>query len=123
MYRFLQAFVLITAVVVASASFAGDGPVCKPKLTLGNVTFSDVQRDTQERRWTLAVAADASRCASTAGYFDLGVVRQKENGGELQFREQFIWSAPTVLVGIDFWWDEAVEDYWVDSIQACPCAD
>ena len=87
-----------------------------------DIRFSEVQRETQERRWTAIVSADASRCATTAGYFDLGVVRQKENGVELQFREQFIWSAPAMMIGIDFWTDEAVEDYWIDSVQDCPCA-
>jgi hypothetical protein len=27
-----------------------------------------------------------------------------------------------VKVGVDFWADEAVEHYWIDSVQACPCA-
>ena len=25
-------------------------------------------------------------------------------------------------VGVDFWADEAVEYYWIESVQACPCA-
>ena len=102
--------------------FAAAGPLCKPKLSVKDIRFSDVQRKTQERRWTATVSADASRCTTTAGYFELGVLRQKENGVELQFREQFVWSAPAVMIGIDFWADEAVEDYWIDSVQACPCA-
>ena len=48
--------------------------------------------------------------------------RQKENGLELEFREQFIWSVPQVLVSVDFWADEAVGTYWIDSVQPCPCA-
>ena len=50
------------------------------------------------------------------------VPRQKENGGEIEFRERFQWSSPAVKVGLDFWADEAVEYYWIDSVQACPCA-
>lgn len=122
MRRFLTATLLSTAIAVAGTSFATAGAVCKPKLTVKDIRFSEVQRETQERRWTAIVSADASRCATTAGYFDLGVVRQKENGVELQFREQFIWSAPAMMIGIDFWTDEAVEDYWIDSVQDCPCA-
>ena len=122
MRRFLTASLLAAAIAVSGMSFAAAGAVCKPKLTVKDIRFSEVQRDTQERRWTATVAADASRCASTAGYFDLGILRQKENGVELQFREQFIWSAPTVMVGIDFWADEAVEDYWIEGVQPCPCA-
>src|SRR5262245_57605631 len=122
MRRFLTSMLLASAMAVSGTSFVAAGPACKPKLTVKNIQFSEVHRETQERRWTATVAADASRCATTAGYFDLGVVRQKENGVEQQFREQFIWSAPTVMIGIDFWADEAVEDYWIDSVQACPCA-
>jgi len=122
MRTLLKTLMLSAAFAAAHASLAAGGGLCKPKLSVQNVRFSDVQRETQERRWTATVAADASRCATTAGYFDLGVLRQKENGVELEFREQFIWSAPTVMIGIDFWADEAVEAYWIDSIQACPCA-
>ena len=122
MRQFLKTLLLSAALAAAHTSIAAAGPVCKPKLSVTNIQFSDVQRETQERRWTATVSADASRCATTAGYFDLGVLRQKENGVELEFREQFIWSAPAVMIGVDFWADEAVEDYWIDSIQACPCA-
>jgi hypothetical protein len=122
MRQFLTASLLATAMAVSGTSLAAAGPVCKPQLTVKDIRFSEVQRETQERRWTATVSADASRCATTAGYFELGVLRQKENGVELQFREQFVWSAPTVLIGIDFWADEAMEDYWIDSIQTCPCA-
>jgi hypothetical protein len=122
MRRFLTPLLLAAAMAVSGTSFSAAGPVCKPKLTVKDIRLSDVQRGTQERRWTATVSADASRCATTAGYFDLGVLRQKENAVELQFREQFVWSAPTVMIGIDFWADEAVEDYWIDGVQACPCA-
>jgi hypothetical protein len=88
-----------------------------------NVQLSEMRPPTLERRWTATVTADASRCATTAGYFEVGISRLKEIGTEVEFREQFIWSSPAVLIGIDFWADEAVEAYWVDSIQACPCAE
>ena len=38
--------------------------------------------------WMIAtVSADASRCATTAGYFEVGFSRLKENAMELEFRE------------------------------------
>jgi hypothetical protein len=77
---------------------------------------------TLERRWTAIVSVDASRCATTAGHFELGFSRLKENGIEVEFREPFIWSSPFVTVGVDLWADEAVESYWIDRIQTCPCA-
>jgi len=67
-----------------------------------------MQPPTLERRWTAIVSADARRCATTAGYFEMGLAREKETGLELEFREQFIWSLPSVTVGVDFWADEAV---------------
>ena len=97
-------------------------PMCKPHLTFKEVQFSPVRPPTQERRWTATVVADASRCATTAGYFEIGFARQKENSIELEFREQFIWSVPSAAVSVDFWADEAVESFWIDSVQACPCA-
>ena len=53
---------------------------------------------------------------------EIGFLRAKEYSMDLEFREQFIWSVPAVLVGLDFWFDEAVEQYWIHSIQPCPCA-
>jgi hypothetical protein len=107
---------------LASVTQASGGQICKPTLAFKDVQFSPMQPPTLERRWTATVSVDASRCATTAGYFDVGIARQKENGVELEFREQFIWSSPAVMVGIDFWADEAVESQWIDSVQACPCA-
>ena len=107
---------------LAGVTQAAGGQVCKPTLAFKEVQFSPMQPPTLERRWTAIVSVDASRCATTAGYFDVGIARQKENGLELEFREQFIWSSPAVMVGIDFWADEAVQTHWIDSVQACPCA-
>ena len=98
------------------------GQVCKPALTVTNARLSEMQPPTLERRWTATVSADVRRCATTAGYFEIGLERQKETGLEVEFREQFIWSLPQVLVSVDFWADEAVGTYWIDSIQPCPCA-
>ena len=121
MRQSVSALFLILAIALTGTQPATAKQVCKPRLSVKQLHFSEVRPQTQERSWTAVVSVDASRCESTAGYFDLGVVRQKENGVELEFREQFIWSAPSTLVGIEFWSDEAVEDYWIDSVQACPC--
>jgi hypothetical protein len=119
--RFMVWF-LAGALGFAGMTPAMGAPVCKPVLTFKDVQFSAMQKPTLERRWTATVSADASRCATTAGYFEAGFSRLKETGAEVEFREQFIWSAPSVMIGVDFWADEAVESYWIDSIQACPCA-
>jgi hypothetical protein len=96
--------------------------VCRPALKVTDVQFTGMQPPYLDRRWSAIVRADASRCATTAGYFEIGISRMKEYGPELEFREQFIWSAPSVQISVDFAADEAVETYWIDSIQACPCA-
>lgn len=101
---------------------AAGEPICRPALRVTKAHLSEMRPPTLERRWTAIVAVDASRCASTAGYFEIGISRMKEYGGELEFRERFIWSSPAVTVSVDFAADEAVETYRIDGIQACPCA-
>ncbi len=101
--------------------------VCKPALAIKDVQFSEWQLPSMERKWTAAVSVDASRCvANSAGYFEIGFSRLKENGMEVDFREEFIWlefdgAAPSVNVSVDFWADEAVEGYWLDAVTPCPC--
>ena len=102
---------------------ASAGPICRPALSITQTALSAMQLPSLERRWTATVATDASKCATRAGYFEIGVLREKENSVPLEFREQFIWMEPSSLVGIDVWVDEAVEHVWIDSIQPCPCAD
>ena len=98
--------------------------LCKPALALKDIHFSKMQPPTMEWRWTAVVSVDASRCAmNSGGYFEIGFSRLKENGMELEFREQFIWLPPSVKVSVDFWADEAVEHYWVDNVAPCPCRD
>ena len=116
------ALLLASSVVLASLTYALGNEVCKPTLIFKEAHLSEIRPMTLERRWTAIVTAEASRCVTTAGYFEVGISRLKENGPELEFREQFIWSSPSVTVGIEFWADEAVESYWIDSVQACPCA-
>ena len=97
---------------------------CRPALAVTEVKFSKWQLPSMERKWTAAVSVDASRCAvNSVGYFEIGFSRLKENGMELEFREQFIWLPPSVKVSVDFWADEAVERYWVDNVAPCTCRD
>ena len=121
--RTRAAWLAACTLVFAGVSQATAGaPTCRPVLNIKDVKFSPMTPPTMERKWSATVAVDASRCATTAGYFEIGFLREKENGMALEFREQFIWSAPSVLIGLDFWADEAVERAWIGSIQACPCA-
>ena len=121
-YRTGIAALLAGSIGLSGVAPAVAGQVCKPALTVTNARLSEMQPPTLERRWTAIVVADARRCATTAGYFEMGLAREKETGLELEFREQFIWSLPSVMVSVDLWADEAVGAYWIDSVQPCPCA-
>jgi hypothetical protein len=96
-------------------------PACRPVLAIKSTHLGEMQLPTGERKWTAIVSVDAARCTTTAGYFELGFVRAKEGVVEVGFREQFIWSSPSVIVGLDFWADESVDAVWLDKIDSCPC--
>jgi hypothetical protein len=116
----------LVASVLALAGFAqgADHALCRPKLTVTDVQFSEMIRPNLERKWSATVKVDASRCAANAsGYFNLGISRMKESGYEVEFREQFIWLEPAVKIGVDFAADEAVERYWIEKVTPCTCAD
>jgi hypothetical protein len=115
---------LVAGATLACVGQAAAQAVCRPKLTITDVQFSDMIPPTLERKWTATVMVDASRCAANAsGYFDLGISRLKEAGPEIDFRNRFIWLAPSVKIGVDFWADEAVERYWIDNTTPCICAE
>jgi len=96
---------------------------CRPALAFKEVRFSEMQPPTLERKWTAVLSVDASRCATTSGRFEIVFSRLKENGIEIEFREQFTWRPDSVEVSVDFWADEAVERYWLDNVATCPCRD
>jgi hypothetical protein len=98
-------------------------PLCKPVLAFKQVRFSQVQPETMERTWSATVAVDASRCATTAGRFEILFSRLKENAPEVDFTERFSWKPDSVEVSVAFWADEAVEAYWLHNVAACPCRD
>jgi hypothetical protein len=115
---------IASALALANAGQAASQAVCRPKLSITGAQFSEMIPPTLERKWTASVVVDASRCAANAsGFFDLGLTRLKENGYEIDFRERFAWLAPSVKVSVDFWADEAVEQYWIENVTPCRCAD
>lgn len=115
---------LLTGLMAFASAAHAVQPVCKPKLTVQDVQFSKWKLPSMEREWTAMVSVDASRCAANAsGHFDIGFLRAKEYSLDLEFRERFVWMAPQVKVGVDFWHDEAVEKYWIDNVTPCACAE
>jgi uncharacterized membrane protein YfcA len=113
----------LSGVMSTLISQAVAGPVCRPVLSVTRAALSEMRPPSLERRWTAIITADASKCASKAGYFELGFLREKETSSlPLEFREQYIWVEPSSPVSIDVAADEAIERAWIDSIQSCPCA-
>jgi hypothetical protein len=92
---------------------------CKPLLTFKEVRFSEPQN--KLRKWTGTLSVDASRCVATSGAFEIKFVRTKEMGLDLLFSERFKWSPGPIQVSLDFWWDEAVLDYWIADVPSCGC--
>jgi hypothetical protein len=108
---------------LASLTHAEGQPICRPKLQIQNVHFSDMQPKTLQRRWTALIAVDASGCAAHAsGSFDLGYTRLQEIGPDADFRERLTWRAPSVNLELDFAGVEAVQRYWIENVSACECA-
>jgi hypothetical protein len=123
MYRSCIFGILVGSIGLASLAHAAGQATCRPALAFKEVRFSAMLPPTMERKWTAVLLADASRCSTTSGRFEIVFSRQKENGLEIEFQEQFIWRPGLVEVSIDFWADEAVEGYWIHNIAPCPCRD
>jgi hypothetical protein len=108
-----------TFIACAPAQTAAD-PVCRPQLAFKRVGFSGVRN--QQRTWTAILAVDGRHCAESSGMFEIKFVRLKEVGPDLLFTERLKWSADMIEVSLDFWWDEAVGDYWISDVSPCRCA-
>ena len=113
----------LLAVGLIGVTQAAGQQTCRPTLAFKEVRFSKMQPPTMERKWTAVLSVDASHCWTSSGRFGIVFTRQKENGLELDFQEQFTWKPAFVEVSVDFWADEAVEAYWLYNVAPCPCRD
>jgi hypothetical protein len=114
--------VAVAAMVISCVSTQTiAGRICKPALTVKDVKFSEARN--QLRKWTATLAIDSSHCAESSGSFEIKFTRLKEFGPDLLFTERFSWNSPVVEVSLDFWWDEAVGDFWIGDVAPCGCAD
>lgn len=121
--RLTSAFCLASVLGLAGLTQAQGQPICRPKLELQNVKFSEMQPKTLQRKWTARVAVDASGCAANAsGSFDLRFTRLLEVGLDADVHERLAWRPPSVDVELDFWADEAIERYAIANVSTCPCA-
>ena len=120
LYRAAASIVAVLAFVSATRAMGQD--TCRPMLAISDVHFTEMQPPTLSRTWSAVVAVDASHCAAEAtGTFEIVFVREKETGPDLEFRERFVWRAPSVKVQVDFAADEAVQSYRIDNVTACDC--
>src|SRR5215471_3600909 len=124
------ASVLVTIIGLIGVRQAIGENLCRPVLTLNEVEFSGMMPPTMERTWSAVVSVNASACtADSKGYFEIVFTRLSENGPDLEFRKQFLWSAPafvwqpspSVAVGLAFAADEAVQRYWIENVSPCTC--
>jgi hypothetical protein len=124
------ASVLATIIGLIGVRQAIGENLCQPELTINEVEFSTMMPPTLERTWSAVVAVDASACTENSkGYFEMVVTRLSENAPDLEFRKQFLWSAPSfvwqaspsVSVGLVFAADEAVEQYRIENVTPCVC--
>lgn len=111
----------IVILLAFGATQGASRPVCKPVVSATQARSSDAVN--QQRRWTAVLAVDASRCASSAGTFDIDFVREKETGPDLAFTQRFIWRPGPTEIALDLWWDESIRAYQVGDVTACPCRD
>ena len=122
MYRSSISGFLAGIIGLAGLTQAVGQQPCRPALAVKEVQFSQMQPPTRKRTWTAVVSVDASHCAANStGSFEIVFTRLKENGPELDFREQFAWLPPSVNVAVDFAADEAAQHYRIDTITPCAC--
>jgi hypothetical protein len=107
---------------LSTAFSLGEGvaePLCRPHIAIKDAQFSKALN--LRRTWTATIDVDGSACAASSGLFALGFVRLSETAPDLEFTEPFIWRPGVMKVRVEFWWDEAVDRYWVADVAACPC--
>src|SRR5262245_49399298 len=115
--RLLPAVLAVLALAHPTRGMAQ--PPCRPAIDIKNVKFSDAMN--LKRYWTATVDVDASACSGSSGLIALGFARLSESAPDLEFTEPFIWRVGQTRIRVEFWWDEAVDRYWVADVAACPC--
>ena len=115
---------LAWAFAFAGVTQASGAPLCRPTLAFKEVQFSPMQPPTMQRTWTAVVAVDTSRCAADSrGHFEILFTRLQEFGPDSESGEEFTWTAPEIIVVMDFAPTESIERYRIGSVTPCPCAD
>jgi hypothetical protein len=114
-----RSILLAAGLVLFGTTQAAAGKLCKPVLSLRDARVSEARE--MHRTWSGILTADASRCSTASGQFDVQFTRLKETAPDLQFMERFTWVSGQSEVSLDFWWDEWLEESRIISIAPCPC--
>jgi hypothetical protein len=122
--RLSQAALVAAALLSICIGPAQSSESCRAALEITDVHFTEMQPPNLLRTWSAVVSVDVPRCAAKAtGTFDIVFVRGIEIGPDLEFRERFVWRAPSVNVKLDFAAYEAVQSYRIDNVTPCACGD
>jgi hypothetical protein len=122
--RSSQAAFVTAALLSICIGPAKSSQSCQPALEITDVHFTEMQPPDLLRTWSAVMSVDAPHCAAKAtGTFDVVFVRGIEIGPDLEFRERFVWRAPSVKVKLDFAAYEAVQSYRIDNVTPCVCGD
>jgi hypothetical protein len=116
-------FIAAPAAVALATTPVHGAPACRPILQFESAQLSPMRLPTLERIWTARLAVDASRCATKTGRFEIGFLQLKETAPDIGFHAAFAWTAPATEISFVFAPDEAVADYWLYIVEACPCRD
>ena len=120
MNRSSLSILLAGGAILLAASQAAAEQTCTPALSISEARLSEIRH--QHRTWTAAVSVDASRCTATSGRFEISFNRLKETAPDMRFAERFTWvHGSKVEVTVDFWADEAVQDYFISYVEPCIC--
>ena len=108
--------------LIGVAQAAGQ-QICRPALAItGSAIFRDAATDDGAEMDRGRFGRRVTLRQGSAGYFEIGFSRLKENALDIEFSKEFVWLPPSVKVSVDFWVDEAVERHWINKVSACPCA-
>jgi hypothetical protein len=115
----LKSLPLVALCALLHAAQVAAEPVCRPTLTVKDDSLSETFK--LRRIWTASLDVDASRCTTASGVFSIRFIRLAENAPDLTFTEPLIWSLGQKSIAVEFWANEAVHEYWIEEVAACPC--
>jgi len=117
--KYLNRGLAPSVLLLLATQAAPAAQICKPALSLRDAGTSETRN--LEKTWAAVLLAEASRCSTTSGRFEIQFTRSKEGAPDLRFVEQFTWVSGRSEIALDIWWDEWIEDFQITRITSCPC--